>query len=82
MPLKEFRIVHQEEVRKIISSSPSKSCSLDPIPTSILKLCLDELTPVLTLIVNTSLEFADFSPELKRAFILPLLKRPYLTVKS
>ena len=78
VPLKEFRIVHQEEVRKIISSSPSKSCSLDPIPTSILKLCLDELTPVLTLIVNTSLEFADFSPELKRAFILPLLKKAIL----
>ena len=78
VPLKEFCIVHQEEVRKIISSSPSKSCSLDPIPTSILKLCLDELTPVLTLIVNTSLEFVDFSPELKRAFILPLLKKAIL----
>ena len=78
VPLKEFRIVHKEEVRKIISSSPSKSCSLDPIPTSILKLCLDELTPVLTLIVNISLEFADFSPELKRAFILPLLKKAIL----
>ena len=78
VPLKEFRIVHQEEVRKIISSSPSKSCSLDPIPTSILKLCLDELTPVLTLIVNTSLEFAEYSPELKRAFILPLLKKTIL----
>ena len=81
VPLKDFRIVHQEEVRKIISSSPGKSCSLDPIPTFIVKLCLDELIPVLTLILNTSLEFADFSPELKRAFILLLLKRPYLTVK-
>ena len=78
VPLTEFRIVHQEEVRKIISSSSSKSCSLDPIPTSILKLCLDELTPVLTLIVNTSLELADFFPELKRAFILPLLKKAIL----
>ena len=68
MPLEKSRIVSQEEVRKITSSSPSNSCSLDPIPTSILKLCLDELPPVLTLVVNTSLEFADFSPELKRAF--------------
>ena len=62
----------------MISSSPSKSCSLDPIPTSILKLCLDELTPVLTFVVNTSLEFADFSPELKRASVLPLLKKAIL----
>ena len=69
MPLDKFRIVSQEEVRKLIPSSPSKSCSLDPIPTSILKLCLDALTPVLRLVVNTSLEFADFSPELKRAFV-------------
>ena len=30
---------------------------------------------MLTLFVNTSLEFADFSPELKRAFALPLLKK-------
>ena len=78
VPLEKFRIVHQDEVRKIITSSPSKSCALDPIPTSILKLCLDELTPVLTLIVNTSLKFADFSPKLKRAFILPLLKKVIL----
>ena len=33
---------------------------------------------MLTLIVNTSLEFADFSPEPKRAFILPLLKKAIL----
>ena len=78
MTLDKFRIVSQEEVGKIISSSPSKSCSLDPIPTSILKLCLDELTPVLTLVVNTSLEFADFSPELKRTIVLPLLKKAIL----
>ena len=49
MPLTEFRIVYQEEVRKIISLSPGKFCPLYPIPTSILKLCLDKLTHVLTL---------------------------------
>ena len=32
---------------------------------------------MLTTIVNTSLEF-DFSPELKRAFILPLLEKAIL----
>ena len=69
---------YQEDVRKIITSSPSKSCSLDPIPTSVLKLCIDELTPALTLIVNTSLQCADFSAELKRAFLSPLLKKAIL----
>ena len=33
---------------------------------------------MLTLVVNTSLEFADFSPELKRAFVLSLLKKTIL----
>ena len=47
MPPKEFHIVHQEEVCKIISSSASKSCSLEPILMSTLKLCIDELKPVL-----------------------------------
>ena len=77
-PLEKFRTVSQDEVRKIILSSPSKSFSLDPISMPILKLCLDELTPVLALIVNTSLELADFSPELKRAFIVPLMKKAIL----
>ena len=32
-----------EEISKIIRSSASKSCDLDPIPTWLLKLCLSEL---------------------------------------
>ena len=76
-PLEQFRSVRQDEVRKIISS-PSKSCSLNPISTSILKHCLHELTHVLTLIVNISLDLAYFSSELKRYVILPLLRKAML----
>ena len=32
-----------DEVRKIIMSSPNKSCDLDPLPTTLLKACLDTL---------------------------------------
>ena len=77
-PLHEFRCVTPDEVKKIILSSPTKSCSLDPIPTWLLKQCTDQLVPVFTLIINTSLECADFSPELKRAFVTPLLKKAIL----
>ena len=40
---------------KCIHSQPIKSCALDPLPTWLLKKGEDELTPVLTLIMNTSL---------------------------
>ena len=60
----EFTAVSHEHVRKILSASPTKSCTLDPIPTWLLKQCLDQLVPVLTLIVNTSLECAEFPQEL------------------
>ena len=33
------------------------------------------MAPVLTVIVNTSLLCADFTPELKRAFVTPLIKK-------
>ena len=34
----------EDEVCKIILVSPSKTCSLDPMPTSMVKDCLQELT--------------------------------------
>ena len=58
-----------------MTSSPTKSCALDPIPTWLLKQYLDEVAPVFTVIVNTSLSCADFTPELKRAFVTPLIKK-------
>ena len=33
------------------------------------------MAPVLTVIVNTSLSCADFTPELRRAFVTPLIKK-------
>ena len=73
--LDSFTEVSDDDIRKIIHSSPTKSCALDPIPTWLLKKCEDELIPVLTLIVNTSLSCAEFPKELKRAFLTPLIKK-------
>ena len=73
--LDSFTEVSEDDIRKIIHSSPTKPCALDPIPTWLLKKCEDELIPVLTLIVNTSLSCAEFPKELKRAFLTPLIKK-------
>ena len=60
---------------KIIRSSPTKSCGLDPIPTWLLKECLDVLAPVVTEIVNLSLTHSEVPPKLKHALISPLIKK-------
>ena len=65
-----------EEISKIIRSSASKSCDLDTIPTWLLKICLSELLPAITYIVNLSLSTAPY--ELKLALITPLLKKVLL----
>ena len=41
-----------DDVRKIIMSSRNKSCDLDPLPSTLLKACLDILLYPITRIVN------------------------------
>ena len=43
------------EIHKLISSSENKQCPLDSIPTFLLKLCFNELGPIITNLVNLSL---------------------------
>ena len=75
LSLEQLRVISESDVRKVITSSPTKFCALDPIPTWLLKQCLDQMAPVLTVIVHTSLSCADFTPELKRAFVTPTIKK-------
>ena len=39
LSFEDFRIVSESDVRKVITSSPTKSCALEPIPTWLLKQC-------------------------------------------
>ena len=74
-PLSNFRPVSEEEVKKVLSASPSTSCPLDPLPTKILKSCLSVFLPVLTLLANLSLSTGEFCSTFKKAFVIPLLKK-------
>ena len=58
-----FKLMTSDEVASVIRSMGNKSCSLDPIPTWLLKQCLNELLPAISLIVNVSLQSGIF-PEL------------------
>ena len=73
--LDNFTSLSEEDVRKIIMRSKTTSCELDPLPTFILKQCLDELLPILTLIVNLSIKNGEVPVSLKQAIIRPLLKK-------
>ena len=73
--LKEFAPLSQEEVSKVISGLKSKSCKLDPIPTTILKVMLPKILPLITKIVNKSLGEGAFCREWKTTVVRPLLKK-------
>ena len=72
-----FSSLSQEEVHDLVRASSKKSCGLDPIPTKLLLDCLqiDVLLPIITKMINYSLENGDFPAAWKNALVLPLLKK-------
>ena len=65
----------QKEVSEVISSLKSESCELDAIPTTIFKVMLPKILPLITKIVNMSLGDGVFCREWKTAVVRPLLKK-------
>ena len=54
-----FELATADEVRKLIINSPNKTCDLDPIPTELLKSCLDvSLVPITQMVI---IDFSSFS---------------------
>ncbi len=76
--LSSFSSVSVDDVRKTIMQSPTKSCSLDPWPTFLVKDCLDILVKPLTQIINMSLSEGVFPDQFKSAIVTPLIKKPSL----
>ena len=74
-----FEPATSEEVRKLILTSPTKACVLDPIPTGLLKSCVDVLLTPITNIVNLSLKSGVFPDTLKLSHITLLLKKTSLS---
>ena len=73
-----FKQVSQEEIRKIIMNSPTKSCLLDPWPTFLVKECIDILLLSITRLVNCSLSEGVVPDEFKKAIVTPLIKKSSL----
>ena len=58
-----------DEISKIIAKSPSKTCRLDPLPTSVVKSCKDELSPFISKLINVSLQSGELP--VKKLLLLP-----------
>ena len=70
-----FEPLSENDVYNLIMNSKKKSSYLDPVPTDLLMKCLDVLLPVITKIINISLDTGCFPNDWKEAIILPILKK-------
>ena len=61
-------------------NSAKKSCALDPTPTPLLVKCIDVLLPVITKMVNISLESDPFPWAWTEALVWPILKKNGLVI--
>ncbi len=73
-----FKPATTSEISAIIKKASKATCSLDPIPTNLLRDVLPVIAPVITNIVNSCLSSGTFPSELKSAIVKPLLKKPSL----
>ena len=70
--------VTDAEVRRLVLSAPCKSSDLDPLPTGLVKDCINVLVTPRVSMVNLSLSEGCFPTHFKSALISPLLKKPTL----
>ena len=68
-PLNKFDEMNVDEVAQIIQLMATKSCELGPIPAIILKRFLKDLAPIITRIVNISLQTGTFTMAWKISII-------------
>jgi len=72
----------EDEVRRLILQSPTKSCDPDPIPTFLLKELVDVLLPHVTAMINATLCAGRLPPPQKHAVVTPLLKKTGLDAEE
>ena len=78
-----LRLATSEEVQSTILSASNSSCALDPIPTCmLLKQCIPKLFPIITAILNTSLETSSVPALSKYAIIRPHLIKSCLDIEE
>ena len=76
--LSEFSPATTAATYRLVQTCPSKHCSLDILPTSLLKANVNVIAPTLTRIINLSLESATVPADMESSLITPVLKKTSL----
>ena len=71
-------LFHCEQIRQVILESPAKTCSLDPLPTNILRRVVNDLEQFIWIMCNASIREGHLPVSQKAALIMPVLKKPTL----
>ena len=77
--LTSFTELSEEDIKGLIGRSSKKTCSLDPMPTSLVVESLDVLLPVITRMLNLSLQNGNFPDTWKLADVRP---RPKMAAEA
>ena len=67
--LQDFKPLEETDVHQVIMSLKTKTCELDPVPTTIFKMLLPKILPLITKIVNLSLCQGQFIQAWKTAIV-------------
>lgn len=73
-----FSNVDVSTVSRLIQNAKPTTCTLDPLPSSLVKTHCDIFAPVFCKIINTSLSTGEFYSDWKQAIVKPLLKKSNL----
>jgi len=70
----------ESDIRQLLNRSPNAFCAVDPMPTWLVKDCLDVLISPITNIINKSLSLGVFPRSMKAALVKPLIQNTLWTV--
>ena len=73
--LEDWTAVTTEDIQKLISYAPNKTCEHDPAPMWLVKDIQGLLSPFISLLINKSLTAGCFPAAFKEALVRPLLKK-------
>ncbi|MGL4813803.1 MAG: RNA-directed DNA polymerase, partial [Enterobacter sp.] len=76
--LDSFNAITIEELTKLVTSSKTSTCILDPVPTKLLKEVFSVVSEPVLSIFNSSLKLGCVPKAFKLAVIRPLIKKPHL----
>ena len=73
-----FRTISVTEAKQLVTGASNKQCSLDPVPTWLVKRFVDDLSPFIAHLINATFLNGYFPASQKCAILTPLLKKASL----